>query len=110
MTSEIKTSFKNRWEALSLSGQLANIGSEMNRALHFQELKDEESRKNSLIRIFDLISLSLADPKWKSHLKELTRLKEVASAMFVKHNDYFVSVKTIRDYFLAFALAARKNK
>lgn len=101
---------QDRWHKLSLMEQLANIGSEINRAMHWQEINDRESQKKALSRALDLINLTIA--YWQSHfrIKELSRLKEVVCAMFIGRNEYLISLDTLRDYFLAFALAVRRGR
>ena len=57
--------------------QLANIGSEISRAINWWE-KNKEYFKLAFYRALELLSLTLADPKNKGRrLRELCRAKEL---------------------------------
>lgn len=78
------------WRSLSLVEQLANIGSEVERAL-------------------ELIDLTIADPRHRGRLKEITRLREVLLDYFMGENLYQSNEDFWRKYFYAFGYAARSS-
>jgi len=98
---------KERWQKLSLTEQLANIGSEIFRAFS-RNGEEDENRKNAACRALELIDLTLADRRWKSRRFELGRLREaVGDALFGK-NEYHTAPDWLKNYFLFFALHARQ--
>ncbi|MEW5705847.1 MAG: hypothetical protein AB1743_03475 [Actinomycetota bacterium] len=101
-------SAKGRWQALSLAEQMGNIGSEINRALKFQD-KDKQRFENAINRALDLFDLTIKDPRWRNRLKEITRVKEVFCNTVFGDNEYNTSLDDLNQYFYSFALAARKH-
>ena len=97
-----------KWQQLSLTEQLANIGSEVNRVIYLSNLGDTENKEKAAWRVLELIDLTIADKRWKSQLSEFTRLKEVFCDMFLGRQDYNISLDMLIDYFLPFALAVRR--
>lgn len=97
-----------KWQKMSLSAQLANIGSEFNRTMHWERKNDEESKKKSFARVLELVDLTIQDNRWKSRLSELVRLREVLCDVFTKKNIYNISREKLNNYFLYFGLAARR--
>ena len=96
-----------RWSALTLSEQLANIGSEVSRALYFSAKGDVMMRDGSITRVLELINLSIMLEKKSPHIRELTRLKEVFSDVVMGGNEYESSREALENYFLPFAIRAR---
>lgn len=93
-----------KWGKLSFAVQMGNIGSEINRVIHWAEVGDEEEKKNSLWRVLELLDLTIVQRK----SRELFRLREVICDLFLDKNKYKVSTKTLKEYFLNFALLANK--
>lgn len=102
-------SAKGRWQTFSLAEQMGNIGSEINRALKFQE-KNTERFENAINRALDLFDLTIEDPRWRHRLKEITRVREVFCSTVFSDNEYNTSLDDLNRYFYSFALAARKHK
>jgi hypothetical protein len=68
-----------RWFTFSIAEQLANVGSEYERALRAKEQNDSHSFKHALARMLELLDLTIEDPRWRNHrLKELCRVREIA--------------------------------
>jgi len=65
-----------RWRNLSLIEQLANIGSEVERALNWRAKGNLNYSQRALERALELISLTIEDPRHRRRLKEITRLRE----------------------------------
>lgn len=99
-----------RWAQMSLSEQMANIGSEISRALTWKRKNNEKYCLKSVVRALELISLTIDSTTVKSHLRELTRLREVILDYFCGNNEFSSSEVLWDRYFRPFNLAARKSK
>lgn len=99
-----------RWHQLSLMEQLANIGSEVERAISWQAKGDDEYFRLAFERALELFDLTLADPRHSHRLKELTRAREVVCDYFVGGGRYGSSTESLKNYFYQFAYASRKNR
>jgi len=97
-----------RWEKLSFIEQMANIGSEVERAMSWRE-KNKDFAKKAFVRQLELLDLTIADQKNRHRLKELTRLREVLVDYFAFSNQYQSSDKLWQNYFYPFNFAARKG-
>jgi len=93
-----------RWQKLSLSKQLANIGSEVSRALGLKEKGDKENTEKSLFRVLELIDLTISDQRWEGRRNEIFRLREVVCDIIFGNNIYKTDPKSLKGYFLFFAL------
>jgi hypothetical protein len=96
-----------RWRSLSLVEQLANIGSEVERAMNWRQKGNPLYSRKALERSLELISLTIADPRHRTRLKEITRLREVLLDYFLGENVYQSNEHHWRKYFYAFGYAAR---
>lgn len=96
-----------RWQTFPLAFQLANVGSEIGRALRAKAKGDKESMVRTLDRGLELLDLTIADPKHRKRLRELCRLREILCDFFLGANEYGSTAETTDNYFLAFALASR---
>ena len=95
-----------RWFELTLVEQLANVGSEIERALNWASKGNLESSSRALERGLELLDLTLADPRHRHRLKEPARVREVLLDYFCGDNHYSSSDESLRRYFRQFALAA----
>lgn len=95
-----------RWFTLTLPEQLGNVGSEYERALKWREKKNPEQSQRAYDRMLELLDLTLADSRWKTRLKEITRLREEACRSFEPEP----SSPDLRKYFFQFSAYARRNK
>jgi hypothetical protein len=93
-----------RWLALPLMDQLANTGSEVERALNWAEKGNAEFSALAVDRALELLDLTIADPKNSTRLKELTRLREALADYFVGSNEYGSSPGAWHRYFHAYGL------
>jgi hypothetical protein len=100
---------KRDWWKLSLMEQMANIGSEVERAIIWKSKKTEYS-KMAYERALELMEYSIDDGKNSGRLKELTRVYEVLGDYFAGENNYSSTDKLWRNYFFPFAYAVRKDK
>lgn len=96
------------WAKLSLAEQLANIGSEVERAISWKEKGNNDYSQKAFLRSLELLSFSLNCQKNGARLKELARLYETLVDYFYGMNIYSSSAKVWRKYFYAFNWLARK--
>ena len=97
-----------KWHALSLSGQLANIGSEVFRAINWKKKNNSEYSQLAFYRCLELIDLTISDAKNSTRLKEIARLREALADYFIGDNKYASSEILWEHYFLPFNYLARK--
>ncbi len=97
-----------RWQKLSLAEQLANIGSEVSRALNWQG-KDQKLFEGAVERALELFDLTLKDWRWRGRLQEINRAREVFCDAVYGGKLYKSSLQDLVRYFDHFALAV-KNK
>ncbi len=98
-----------KWNSLSFFEQMANVGSEVERAMKWREKGNSQYSQMAFERALELLDLTVADAKNKKRLKELLRLREVLADYFAFDNTYQSSDKSFQDYFYAFNFAARKG-
>ena len=99
-----------KWFQLSLSEQMANIGSEVIRAVKWHNKDEKEHKEKALERALELFDLPLSDKKWKNRVKEIARTREVVCDFFYGDNQYQSNSSSLDNYFLHFAIAARLHK
>lgn len=100
-----------RWLELSFVEQMANIGSDVERALNWRNKNRRDYGERALERALELLELTIADKRNRgSRLRELLRLQEALADYFYSDNAYSSSEKSWRNYFRAFACAARIDK
>jgi hypothetical protein len=99
-----------RWASLSLIEQMANIGSEVERALNWRHRANPAYSQRALERALELIGLTIEDPRHRARLKEITRLREAILDYFPGENLYQSSDALWRKYFYAFGYAARSRR
>lgn len=96
-----------RWQKFSIFEQMGHIGSEVSRAKAWQQKNDMSSCSTALIRAFELIDLSIEDERWKGHLKEICRFRELLADQYVESNTYQVSLGDLECYCMDFAIASK---
>jgi len=95
-----------RWQSLSLVEQLANVGSEVERAIKWSGKGRPDFSSNAVYRGVELLELTIADPRHRHRLKELTRLREALLDYFFGPNEFGSSDLAWQRYFNAFGVAA----
>lgn len=99
-----------RWHELSLAEQLANIGSEISRAVRWSA-RSPDTARSALYRALDLIDLTLDDPRHRQsppRLREIARTRELVVDFFAGANEYGSTSASLLKYFDQFALSARR--
>ena len=99
---------QQRWRILTFYQQMGNIASELSRAIKFKNQNDTEHMNFSLLRLMELMDLTIDDKKNKSRLRELCRFKEVLSDWYCQTHVYDVDPESLKSYSLNFALLARR--
>ncbi len=99
-----------RWSQLSFSEQMANIGSEVERALNWQAKHNTTYCQQAFERSLELIDLTLDNLKNFARLKEVARLREAIIDYFYGTNQFKFTDESLRKYFLDFTFSARKNR
>ena len=110
MTVQHRELAAGRWFQLSLIEQLANTGSEVERALNWQQRGSGEHSMRAVERALELLDLTIADARNRGRLRELTRVREVLVDYFYADNRFGSSPARWHTYFNAFAVAARAGR
>lgn len=92
---------EGKWQKMSLSEQLANIGTEVGRAAKWQG-KDEKTFNGAVARALELFDLTLEDPRWKGRSLEIGRLREVFCDGVLGGHEYGTRLFDLDKYFLPF--------
>ncbi len=98
---------QEKWNALSTIEQMANIGSEVSRAINWKG-KDSETMRMAVYRALELLALSIEDKKNTRGLKEILRVQECIADYFLGENTYHFTDKWWQKYFLEYAISARR--
>jgi hypothetical protein len=99
--------FKTRWNELNFFQQMANVGSEVIRAINWRE-KNKEYSQGFIDKALELLDMTISDKKnqTKNRLREILRLREVLVDYFYFDNIYKSNDSSWNNYFLAFNYAA----
>jgi len=98
-----------RWGKLSLLEQMANIASEVERALNWITKNNVEYAQKAFERALELIDLTLENTKKAAHFREIARLREAIVDYFFGSNEFKSTESLWRSYFSHFTYAARRN-
>lgn len=100
-----------RWSTLTLAEQLGNAGADVGRAIRSGQEGDRGRFDAALDRALELLDLTLADPRWLGpRMREIARIREVVCDFLVGDNVYGSTAELVEGYFLAFAMAARRDR
>jgi hypothetical protein len=99
-----------RWVTLSFTEQMANVGSEVERARKWREKGNADYSRLALERALELIDLTFGSVKGYGRLRELARLRECLVDFFLGENEYVSTDESWSRYFAPFAFAARRNR
>ena len=99
---------QGQWQKFSLSEQMANIGSEVERCFKWKRKKQMILANQAFERAVELLSLTILSYRTDgAKLKELLRVKEFLIDSFAFDNRYSSSVQSWHSYFRPFNYAAR---
>jgi hypothetical protein len=99
-----------RWFGFSFEEQMGNVGSEVERALHWEQRGNGEHRTLAIERALELLDLTIADVRNLGRRSELTRVRAELVDYFYADNGFGSSPARWRTYFDAFAVAARAGR
>ena len=94
---------------MSFLEQMANVGSEVERALNWRVKNNTAYSQGAAERALELMDLTLDSVQEVTHFKELARTREAIVDYFFGSNQFLSTEASWRKYFLSFAYAARKN-
>ena len=98
-----------RWNKLSFIEQMANIGSEVERALNWQAKHNADYTQKACERALELVDLTLDCAISATRLKELARVREAVVDYFFGSNQFMSTESSWRKYFSGFTYAVRGN-
>lgn len=98
-----------KWNKLNLMEQLANVGSEVERAIKWKEKNNLEYGRMAFERALELLDLTISDEKNRPRLKEILRVRETLADYFAADNKFASSDNQWQKYFYSFNYAARLN-
>ena len=110
MTFQHKSLADGRWQTFSFVEQMANVGSEVERALNWKQRGHETNWRLAYERALELMYLTIDDPRNLSRVRELTRVYESLVDYFDGENTFGSSDLLMRHYFGPFAFAARRDR
>ncbi len=99
-----------RWSQLSFVEQMANVGSDVERALNWRAEQHADYAERAFVRALELLDLTLAGAGGAGRRKEVARVREALVDYFAGDNLYASTDVSWRRYFLAFAYAARRDR
>jgi hypothetical protein len=99
-----------RWQTLGLAEQLANVGSEVDRAIAAWEAERLDRFERALERALELFDLTATDSRWRGHRRrEVLRAREEFCRLFFDDHPPHDSARGISKYFLQFGVLARRR-
>ena len=109
MNPQYKDLAAGRWSELSFMEQMANIGSEVERALNWQAKHNADYSQKAYERALELMGLTLDCAISFARLKELARAREAIVDYFSGSNQFMSTECSWRKYFSGFTYAVRGN-
>lgn len=109
MTHEHKQLAAGRWQELSFFEQMANVGSEIERAIKWRKKGNTAYMTLAFERALELLDLTIKGTRNKPKLRELTRVREALADHFAFDNTYRTTEKSWQSYFYCFTFAARSH-
>jgi len=95
-----------KWFKFSLMEQLANVGSDVERTISWKKKGNKDYSNKAFDRALELLDLTIADPKNRKRLKEITRMREALVDYFLYDNEYGSTDELWQKYFFHFGYAA----
>ena len=99
-----------KWFSFSLSLQLADVGSEIGRAINWRNKNNLELSQGAFERGLELLDLTILDIKNRKQLRELLLLREFLADYFCFGNTYKSTEAQWNNYFISFNYLARTGK
>jgi hypothetical protein len=94
---------------MPLMTPLANVGSEMDRALRGHEEGNAQRGASAFARALELFDLTATDARWRGHRRrEILKTRELFCGVFHSASPSAGDAEFLRKYFLEFAVAERR--
>lgn len=100
----------SKWFKFSTFEQLANVGMDIERTIQWRKKGNAEYSQNAFWRALELLDLTIVDPKNRTRLKEIRRVREALIDHFIYDNEYSSTDEFWQDYFFQFNYAAALAK
>jgi hypothetical protein len=101
----------DRWGTFTLMEQLANVGSEVDRAIRAHAAGRTSRFDLALERALELFDYTAADDRWRGHrCREILRAREEFCRLFFDDDVPPESGAGLQRYFLQFATAAARQR
>ena len=95
---------------MPLIEQMANVGSEVERAIRANTLGNAERSEHALVRALELFDLTATDSRWHGwRRREVLRARELFCTLFCADAPSAGDAEYLQKYFLQFAVAARRQ-
>ena len=98
-----------RWKTMPFVLQMANVGSDVERALRKRASGEAESCRLAFERALELLDLTIGDERNLGRVGELARAREALADNLAGGNAYGTDDAFWKGYFGAFARAARRD-
>ncbi len=99
-----------RWHTLTFVEQMANTGSEVERALNWKAKNQPVYFQKAADRALELMGLTLEGATTFPRRRELARARETLADFFFGENQFAATDQAWRKYFSPFSFAARRNR
>jgi len=99
-----------RWSQFSLAEQLANVGTDVERAIRWKEKNKSDYSTQAFERALELLDFTIADPKNRRSLRELCRVREALVDFVVYDNVYQSTSEAWQKYFYYFGYLAASER
>jgi len=99
-----------KWKQLSLLQQMANIGSEVERAINWNEKGNREFARLAAGRALELFDLTLDAQEKYARKMEIARTRELFADFFYGDNEYKSTKSEWQKYFFYFTYAVALQK
>ena len=110
MNHQHKALASGRWKELSLVEQMANIGSEVSRAMRWRRKGNTEYAQRAAVRALELLDLTLDAGHSYPRLREIARVREAVVDYLFGSNEFASSDALWQSYFDHFSYAARMDR
>lgn len=101
----------DRWATFSIMEQLANVGSEVERAIRAHAAGNASRFDSALARALELFDLTAADTRWRGpRRREILRAREEFCRLFFSATPPENSIPGLQRYFLYAAIAANRQR
>lgn len=107
-----ETFASGRWNQFTIVEQMANIGTDVARAIRYRNQGDHDAFIAAFYRALELIDFTVADPKHRGRgsLKEILRMREFLVDHFLYDDQYGMTDEFWQRYFYEFNYAAAMQR